>query len=118
MTAPYTLNELGTRVLRDLGLIASEETPSSADLSLATETASSEIDLLAAKGIGIWNGSEETIPNEYLTVLSRRIGLALAPSFGLTDPASAAAAILKLEGDLRTISAKPQTGEIAEGEYF
>ena len=118
MTAPYTLNELGTRALRDLGLLGAEETPTSADLSFATETASSVIDTLAAKGIGIWNGAETSVPNEYLSVLSARIGLDLGPAFGVGDIVSAAAAKPGLEMDLRVISAKPQTGEVAEADYF
>ena len=48
MTAPFTLSELATRVLKDLGLVGAEETPSSADLAWAQETCSSEIDLMAA----------------------------------------------------------------------
>jgi hypothetical protein len=118
MTAPFTEEELATRVLRDMGLIGAEETPSAADMAWAIETCSSEIDLLAAKGIGIWNGTGDSVPNEYLTVLSRRIGLALGPSFGLGDIASATSAILQLEKDLRTISSKPHTGAVAEADHF
>lgn len=118
MAAPFTLAELATRVLKDLGLVGAEETPSATDLEWAQETCSSEIDLMAAKGIGIWNGSEESIPNEYLTTLSRRIGLAVAPSFGLTDVATANSQIVELEKDLRRIGMKPATGAVAKVEYF
>lgn len=118
MSAPFTLAELATRVLKDLGLVGAEETPSSADLAWAQETCSSEIDLMAAKNINIWNGSEDSIPNEYLTTLSRRIGLTLAPSFGLTDVATANAQIVELEKEIRRISAKPASGTVAQVEYF
>jgi hypothetical protein len=88
MTA-YTNEELATRVLKDLGLIGAEETPSAADLAWAVETCEAEIGLLAAKGVPVWNGGSDSIPVEYLTTISRRIGLAMAPSFGLTDIATA-----------------------------
>jgi len=115
---PFSLQELAARVLKDLGLLGAEETPSSADLAWAMETCSSEIDLLAAKRINIWNGSEDSIPNEYLTTLSRRIGLAVAPSFGQTDIASANAQIVALEKDLRKLSAKPGSGDVVKAVFF
>lgn len=118
MSAPFTLAELATRVLKDVGLLGAEETPSSADMSWAQETCSAEIDLMATKGINIWNGSEDSIPNEYLTTLSRRIGLTIAPSFGLVDLATANAQIINLEKDLRRISAKPATYSTVQVDYF
>lgn len=118
MTAPFTDDELATRVLKDLGLIGAEETPSSADLEWAKETCSSEIDLLSAKGIKIWGGYLDSVPNEYLTLLSRRIGLALAPSFGLVDIATATVSIEKLERDLRIVSEKPATGEVVAATHY
>lgn len=114
----FTKAELATRMLKDLGLVAAEETPSAADLAWAEETCSSEIDLMSAKGIGIWNGSEDEIPNEYLTVLSRRIGLAVAPSFGLADVATANASIIALERDLRILASKPATGSTVATDYY
>jgi hypothetical protein len=114
----YTTAELATRVLRDLGLVAAEETPTAADLDWATETVQSEVGLLAAKGIPIWNGSDVSIPQEYLTVLSRRIGLAAAPSYGLTDVASATVAMDLAERDLRILGTTGPTGEVATAEYF
>lgn len=114
----FTLSQLATRVLKDLGLVGAEETPSSADLAWSEQTCSSEIELLEAKGIGIWNGSVEEIPNEYLTTISRRICLAVAPSFGLSDVATATSGIIALEKDLRVLAAKPATGSTTMTEYF
>lgn len=114
----YTRSELATRVLKDLGLIAAEETPSAADLSWAEETCQAEIGLLAAKGIPIWNGGDDDIPHEYLTTLSRRIGLAVAPSFGLTDIATATIAMTSAEADLRRLGSVPSTGAVLKTEYF
>jgi hypothetical protein len=107
MTA-YTENQFATRVLKDLGLIGAEETPSSADLEWAKDTAASEIAMLAATGIPIWEGSNISIPEEYVTTLSRRVGLALAPSFGQTDIASAQNAMKAAERSL-TVMAAPKS---------
>lgn len=114
----YSAADLATRVLKDLGLVEADETPSASDLAWATETVSSEVALMSAKGIVIWNGSDQSVPLEYLTVLSRRIGLAVGPSFGLMDLAQAQMAMTLAERDLRVLAAKPPTGAIAETDYF
>lgn len=93
----YNDTELATRTLRDLGLLGAEEDPSDADLQWAIETNSSEIAMLASTGIPIWNGSELSVPQEYLTLLSRRCGLAVAPSFGLMSMADAQSAMAEAE---------------------
>lgn len=103
----YTQEELATRVLRDLGLYGAEETPTAADLDWTSETVASEAQMLAAIGIPIWNGSEISVPSEYLTILSRRIGLAVAPSFGLVDLAQAQLAMREAERYL-TLMASPK----------
>ena len=104
----YTEDQFATRVLKDLGIIGAEETPSSADLEWAKETAASEISLLAATGIPIWNGSEVAIPQEYLSTLSRRVCLAVAPSYGSTDMVAAQNAMREAERSL-TILAAPRS---------
>jgi hypothetical protein len=114
----YTTNELATRVLKDLGLVAAEETPSSADLSWAVETVQSEVQMLNAKGIPIWNGSEVEVPQEYLTALSRRLGLAVGPSYGLMSIAEAQQAMPLADADLRILGMTPGTGAVLQAEYF
>lgn len=116
--ATFTTNELATRVLRDLGLVAAEETPSAADLAWAAETVTSEIQMLAASGIPVWNGSEVEVPSEYLTLLSRRIGLAVAPSFGLISQAEAEAAMPLANRTLHVLGAVKGTGVVQKSEYF
>jgi hypothetical protein len=101
----YTETQFATRILKDLGIIGAEETPTSADLEWAKETAASEISLLAATGIPIWNGSEVTIPQEYLSTLSRRVCLAVAPSYGATDMATAQNAMREAERQLTVLAA-------------
>src|ERR1051325_5848341 len=84
----YSQSNLATRVLRDLGLIGAEEVPSAADLQWSVETVGSEGAILGSIGLPIWNGSDLSVPLEYLAPLSRRVGLAVAPSFGLIDTRS------------------------------
>jgi hypothetical protein len=100
----YTLTQVATRVLKDLGLLGSDETPTSEDLEWAVETVTSEILMLSDTGLPIYNGSEVIIPAAYLTSLSRRLGLALAPSFGLSDLASAQVAMPLAERPLQLLS--------------
>lgn len=114
----YTGAQLATRVLKDLGLVAAEETPTAADQAWAEETCDAEIGLLAAKGIPVWNGGDDDIPGEYLTLLSRRIGLALAPSFGLSDVATATLAMQSAEVDLRRLGSVAATGAVLKVDYY
>jgi hypothetical protein len=105
----YSLSDLATRMLKDLGLVYAEEIPHPADLAWAEETVASEVLMLDAIGIPVWNGSAVSVPKEYLTVLSRRCGFAIAPSFGLMDPAKAQLAMREAERYL-TIMASPRAG--------
>jgi len=114
----YSLSDMATRVLKDQGLIAAEEVPSATDLEWAEETVSAEIAMLAALGMPIWNGSAIAVPQEYLTPLSRRIGLAFAPSFGLMTVAQAEAAMPLAETNLRRMATIPATGEILQVDYI
>ncbi len=114
----YTISDLGTRVLRDLGLIGAEETASAADILFAEETIRSEIQMMQAKGIAIWNGSDEIIPEEYLTILSKRIGLAIAPSFGLMAPGTEVGPMEATEINLRRVGQTGPTYTTLQAEYF
>jgi len=114
----YSKSDLATRVLRDLGLVGAEETPSAADIQWAEETISSEVASMAVRGIRVWNGNDTSVPVEYLTPLSRRIGLAVGPAFGLFTLAEAAVGIMGIEKELRQMSAKKPTGAVAKTEYF
>jgi hypothetical protein len=105
----YSRADLATRVLKDLGLISAEETPSAVDLEWSGETIDSVVPMLAALGLPIWNGSEMAVPQEYLVPLSGRIGLSVAPSFGLMSPAEAMLATREAERNL-TLMANPRAG--------
>lgn len=101
----YTANQFATRVLKDLGIIGAEETPTSADLEWAKETAASEIKLLSALDMPIWDGSELAVPQEYLTALSRRVCLAVVPSYGVASLAEATMAMREAERYLAELAA-------------
>jgi hypothetical protein len=102
----YTKAQLATRLLRDLGLLGADETASSVDMDWAEET----IDATFA--------STDAIPDENLVLLSQRIGLDVAPSFGLMSTAEAVSAKPLLEADLRSIATILPTGGTAEATYF
>jgi hypothetical protein len=114
----YTQSDLAIRLLRDLGLVGAEETPSAPDLLFAEETIVGEIESMTAEGIMLWGGSYDSIPGEYYTPLARRIGLALVPSFGLGSLADATGAISVADRKLRAISSVPGTGEPQHVEYY
>ena len=114
----YTLADMATRVLKDLGLVGADETPDAADQEFAEETVTAEVALLDALDIPIWNGSALAVPEEYLTILSRRIGLAMAPAYGLVDIASATKAMELVDKTLHRLRAQPATGSVAETDYF
>lgn len=114
----YSRSDLATRVLKDLNLIASDETPSAEDLEWAEETVASVTAQLAAESITIANGSDQALPLEYLVPLSKRIGLDIAPSFGLMSVDQAEVAKPVLNTTLRRMNAREPTGVIAEAEYI
>lgn len=114
----YSKSDLATRVLRDLGLIDAGATPSASDLAWAEEAVSAVVSTLNAKGIPVWNGSDESVPEEYLVPLSTRIGLAVGPSFGLFTIAEAASAIESVERELHTLNARQPTGAAMQASYF
>lgn len=114
----YSQSDLATRVLRDLGLVASDEDPSADDLSFAEETVGSVYAELALRGISLPNGSDTALPAEYLVCVSKRIGLDVGPAFGLFSMADAETAKPIVERTLRALAAKPPTGSRAEAEYF
>lgn len=113
----YTIAELATRVLKDLGLVGSDETPSSEDLNDTVEIINSEVASMSARRLDIWGALSDAIPQEYLSPLSRRLGLSVAPMFGMPVE-GAVNAIEMAERYLRQISAKPADGSIVETEYY
>ena len=114
----YTTSDLATRVLRDEGLIGAEETPSGADTTFTIETIHSEVQMMLAKGINIWNGSDDVIPGEYLTALSTRIGPVVARAYGKADDGNTLALMEAAETNLRRIGQSGPTYRTLEATYF
>lgn len=114
----YSRSDLALRVLRDLGLVAAEETPSADDLSFSEETIASVYAELAAVGITLPNGSDEALPQEHLVCVSKRIGLDVATGFGLISTADAELAKPVAERRLRQLAARRPTGQIAPATYY
>jgi hypothetical protein len=114
----YSTEELATRVAKDLGLIDRSAVLDADEMAWLVETIQSELQMLNAKGIPIWNGSDITIPQEYLTALSRRLGLAISPSYGLMDQATATRAIEMAEVNLLRLAQTGPSGAPLVGEYI
>ncbi len=114
----YSRSDLATRVLKDLGLVYATESPSAADIDWAEETVSSVVAQLAVEGIRVWNGSDESVPLEYLVPLSKRIGLDIGPSFGLFSIAEAEQAKPIANATLRRMGMIQPTGEVAQAKYY
>lgn len=109
---------MAERVLRDLGLVAAEESPSADDLAFAEETVASVYAELAARGISLPDGSDEALPQAHLVCVSKRIGLDVATAFGLISVADAELAKPVTERALRVLAARRPTGQIAPATYF
>lgn len=114
----YSQSDLATRVMRDLGLVSAEETPSAEDMSYAIETIESEIELLSQLNMPIWNGSSMAVPSLYMTALSRRLGLALGPAFGVFGIAEAMQAIPLADQMLQRLATVKGTGKVSRAEYY
>lgn len=100
----YSSADLVDRVLKDLGLIAAEESASNEDYAFVLQTIQSEAASMAVRGVPMMNGSDESIPLEYLTAISRRIGLAVGPGYGLFSSADAVVAIPQAEEIITELS--------------
>lgn len=114
----YSKADLGVRVLRDLGLVAAEETPSADDQTFAEETIGSVFAELTERSIPLPNGSDSAVPQAYLVCLSKRIGLDLAPSFGLLSLADAEVAKPVAERALRELAMRRPTGQAIPVDHF
>lgn len=114
----FSRSDLAVRVLRDLGLVAAEETPSADDQTFAEETVESVYAELAAVGISLPDGSDQALPEKHLVCVSKRIGLDVGPAFGLFSIADAEVAKPVAEQRLRALSAKPPTGQTIPVDFF
>ena len=98
-----TKNELAIRILRDLNIISAtaNEIPSAEDMNYVLDTIDSEFAGMQADGIRFWGTTVNSIHPMYFTELSRRIGLAVAPPYGIISIAQAEQGIRLSEDKLR-----------------
>ncbi len=114
----FSRTDLATRVLRDLGLIAAEESPSADDLAFAEETVESVYAELALRGISLPNGSDQALPDQHLVCVARRIALDVAPAFGLISVADSELAKPAAEKALRELAMRRPTGQLVPAEFM
>lgn len=117
MTTYYTKNDLAVRMLRVIGAVASDETPSAADLQWAIDIIDTQGITIQQDGINIWDGTEEIVPDSYLTPLAERLSIHMAQSFGLESQTTISQA-QTAERTLRRLSATQATFEPQQAEYF
>jgi hypothetical protein len=108
----YTTNDLAVRVLRDLNIIAADEIPAASDMSYTLETIRSEFARMEADGIKMWSTTIDSINHVYLTELSRRMGFAIGPAFGVMDAATGEAGKAASENVIRRLGAPVRTPEL------
>jgi len=91
--------------MRDLNIIASDEQPDATDFAYVKETIQSEFARMEADGIDFSNHGTtiDSINTVLLTELSRRMGFAIGPTFGVMDAATGQAGKEASENILRRL---------------
>ena len=107
----YTTAQLATRVLKDLNIIALDETPQAADFNFVVETIESEFARMEADGIRMWGTTVDIIDAPYFTELSRRMGFAIATAYGIMDAATAESGKEASEAVIRRLAAATKQPE-------
>lgn len=98
----YTNNDLAVRTLRDLNIIGAEEMPAAADLAFTLETIQSEFARMEADGMPFGNASTSygSYNHSIFTELSRRMGFAIGPAFGVMSAGEGQAGEMSAENKL------------------
>lgn len=112
----YSLTDWATHILRKSSTIGEDESPTAAQLSEVQNIVRSRVSYLAIHGIGIWNGSEDVVPDEWYDPGADYMALYARQAFGGPPPGAdeVSAAIYPL----RVLSSTSQTGVTAQAEYF
>lgn len=110
----FTTNDLMLRVLIDLNIISIDQTPDDTDKQFVLQTIQSEFARMEADGIrfNMAETSVDSISPVLFTELSRRIGFAVAPGYGIMDAATSEASKEASENVLRRLVAPVKTPEI------
>jgi len=112
----YTLTDWVTHALRKSSIVGEDETPTAAQLSEAQSIISSRISYLAVEGIGMWNGSQDLVPDEWFDPGADYMAMYIRQGFG--GPPPNADEVQAAKYSLRILSGTPATGRVAEAEYF
>lgn len=107
----YSKNDLAIRTLQDLNIIGLDEIPPSEVLTYVLQTIGSEFARMEADGIIMWATTIDSIDEVYFTELSRRMGFAIGPGFGIMDAATAEAGKEASEAVIRRLAAPTKTPE-------
>ncbi len=107
-----TTQQLATRVLLRLKVIASGEVPDNADAEDVKDFYSGQFAEMTVNGLTYWDETE--IPDEVFEALADYVAGRIGPDFGKQRPD------LEASGDrrLRTLSAQGATGRVVAGQYF
>jgi hypothetical protein len=91
--------------MRDLNIIASDEQPDSSDFAYVQQTIESDFARMEADGINFGNHGTtiDSINGALFTELSRRMGFAIGPAFGVMDAATSEAGKEASENVLRRL---------------
>ena len=80
--AVYTLSELYTAVLEDLGVVAAGQAASAADTAAVTQATAQVLDELEDENLVDWDPTANSIPSDRFLPLVDIIAQQVAPKFG------------------------------------
>ena len=111
--ANFTTNDLALRILHDLNVTPIDQDPDASDLQFVLQTITCEFASMEADGLrlNMAETSVDSISPVLFTELSKRIGYAVAPGYGMMDMATALQAIGASEDKIRRLIAPVKTPE-------
>ena len=114
----YTRAQVATRLLKDCGLVGEDETPTSAAQADAEEIVQAGVGTLGTLGIPIWNGSDISVPHEYLLPVIAYLAPVSLRRNGQIDFATSTQLQKVAEVDLKRMAQVGPTGVVSQAEYF
>jgi len=114
----YSQSDWATRALQKAAIVDAEDVPSAALLDWAGDVGTSLFDQLATEGISVPNGSDQSLPGEYLQVFSSFVACDLKSEVGLIGEVEAETMKTELKKTLRRMNAVQPTGAVQQAEYF
>ena len=119
MSTTYTTSNLATAVLREMAVIAADESPSSDDSTYVTDVYAAKYAELSAHGLELTYWASDAIPAAVFLTLRDLMITEVCGAFGLPmspeDKDQRQTVILKR---LRRHTATQKSGNVIMGEYF